>query len=107
MELVSTAVKVLRENWKADSKCYFYKKAGVVVWDTCRDNAVQGDLFDTVNREKRALLTKAIEYINRKNGFNTVRLAVQGYDMKWGLKREHVSKRFTTNINDIIDVHLD
>ena len=107
MELVSTAVKVLRENWKADSKCYFYKKAGVVVWDTCRDNAVQGDLFDTVNREKRALLTKAIDDINRKNGFNTVRLAVQGYDMKWGLKREHVSKRFTTNINDIIDVHLD
>lgn len=107
MELVSTAVKVLRENWKADSKCYFYKKAGVVVWDTCRDNAVQGDLFDSVNREKRALLTKAIDDINRKNGFNTVRLAVQGYDMKWGLKREHVSKRFTTNINDIIDVHLD
>ena len=107
MELVSTAVKVLRENWKADGRCYFYKKAGVVVWDTCRDNAVQGDLFDTVNREKRALLTKAIEDINRKNGFNTVRLAVQGYDMKWGLKREHVSKRFTTNINDIIDVHLD
>lgn len=79
----------------------------MVVWNTCSDNAVQGDLFDVVDREKRASLTKAIDEINRKNGFNTVRLAVQGYDMKWGLKREHVSKRFTTNINDIIEVHLD
>lgn len=107
MELVSTAVKVLRENWKTDGRCYYYKKAGVVVWNTCSDNAVQGDLFDVVDREKRASLTKAIDEINRKNGFNTVRLAVQGYGMKWGLKREHVSKRFTTNINDIIEVHLD
>lgn len=107
MELVSTAVKVLRENWKTDGRCYYYKKAGVVVWNTCSYNAVQGDLFDVVDREKRASLTKAIDEINRKNGFNTVRLAVQGYDMKWGLKREHVSKRFTTNINDIIEVHLD
>ena len=64
-------------------------------------------MFDVVDREKRASLAKAIDEINRKNGFNTVRLAVQGYDMKWGLKREHVSKRFTTNINDIIEVHLD
>ena len=107
MELVSTAVKMLRENWKTDGRCYYYKKAGVMVWNTCSDNAVQGDLFDVVDREKRASLTKAIDEINRKNGFNTVRLAVQGYDMKWGLKREHVSKRFTTNINDIIEVHLD
>lgn len=107
MELVSTAVKVLRENWKTDGRCYYYKKAGVVVWNTCSDNAVQGDLFDVVDREKRASLAKAIDEINRKNGFDTVRLAVQGYDMKWGLKREHVSKRFTTNINDIIEVHLD
>lgn len=107
MEMVSTAVKLLRDNWKTDGKRYYYKKAGVVVWNTCSDSAVQGDLFDAVDREKRSALAKAIDEINRKNGFNAVRVAVQGYDMKWGLKREHVSKRFTTNINDVIDVHLD
>lgn len=107
MEIVSAAVKVLRENWKSGSPDYFYKKAGVIVWDICSDNAVQGDLFDAVDRGKRTALAKAIDEINRKNGFNAVRVAVQGYDMKWRLKSEHVSKRFTTNINDIIDVHLD
>ena len=107
MELISGAVKVLRDNWKSGSTDYFYKKAGVIVWDICSDNAVQGDLFDTVDRGKRTALAKAIDEINRKNGFNAVRVAVQGYDKKWRLKREHVSKRFTTNINEIIDVHLD
>ena len=107
MELIFGAVKVLRDNWKSGSTDYFYKKAGVIVWDICSDNAVQGDLFDTVDRGKRTALAKAIDEINRKNGFNAVRVAVQGYDTKWRLKREHVSKRFTTNINEIIDVHLD
>ena len=79
----------------------------MIVWDICNDSAVQGDLFDTVDREKRTALAKAIDEINRKNGFNAVRMAVQGYDMKWRLKCEHVSKRFTTNINEIIDVHAD
>lgn len=107
MELVSAAVSVLRRNWKGESGNYFYKKAGVIVWDTCSDSAVQGNLFDTVDRNKRASLAKAIEDINRRNGFNTVRVAVQGYDMKWKLKNEYISKRFTTNIDEIIQIHLD
>ena len=107
MELVSGAVRILREKWHSDTDGYFYKKAGVIVWDICSDSAVQGDLFDSVDRAKRSALTKAIDEINRKNGFNSVRMAVQGYDMKWKIKSEHVSKRFTTNINEIIDVHLD
>lgn len=107
MELVSGAVKTLRDKWHSETDCYYYKKAGVIVWDICSDSAVQGDLFDTVDREKRTALAKAIDEINRKNGFNAVRMAVQGYDMKWRLKCEHVSKRFTTNINEIIDVHAD
>lgn len=107
MELVSSAVKNLRDKWHSGTDCYFYKKAGVIVWDIFGDNAIQGDLFDTVDREKRTALAKAIDEINRKNGFNAVRMAVQGYDMKWRLKCEHASKRFTTNINEIIDVYAD
>ena len=60
------------------------------MWDICSDSAVQGDLFDSVDRAKRSALTKAIDEINRKNGFNSVRMAVQGYDMKWKMKSEHV-----------------
>ena len=102
-ELVSIAVKLLRNNWKGDSKCW-YKKAGVIIWNICKDEAIQGSLFDLVDREKQSALAKAIEEINRKNGHNTIRVAVQGYDKKWHLKNEYVSKQYTTNLDDIIVV---
>jgi DNA polymerase V len=100
-ELVSTAVKMLRGDWK-ESEDYFYKKAGVIVWGICRDNAIQGNLFDQVDREKQAALAKAIEAINRKNGHNKIRVAVQGNEKGWQLKREYFSKQYTTNLDDVI-----
>ena len=102
-ELVSIAVRLLRDSWKADGG-FWYKKAGVIVWNICPDNAIQGSLFDTVDREKQAALAKAIDEINRKNGHNTIRVAVQGFSKKWHLKNEYVSKQYTTNIDDIIVV---
>ena len=100
-ELVSLAVKTLRANWK-DGDRYFYKKAGVILWGICRDNAIQTNLFDQVDREKQAALAKAIDAINRKNGHNKIRVAVQGDEKGWQLKREYISKQYTTNLDDVI-----
>ena len=100
-ELVSTAVKMLRNDWK-EGDSYYYKKAGVIVWGISRDNAVQGNLFDTGNREKHAALAKAIETINRKNGHNKKRVAVQGNEKGWSLKREYISQQYTTNLDEVI-----
>ena len=102
-ELVSTAVGILRSQWNGDV-AFFYKKAGVIVWDICRDNAVQADLFDPVDRERQARLAAAIDAVNRKNGYNMVKVAVQGTDKRWRMKHEHESKRYTTNLDDIIKV---
>ncbi len=102
-ELVSTAVGILRSQWNGDAT-FFYKKAGVIVWDICRDNAVQADLFDPVDRERQARLAAAIDAVNRKNGYNMVKVAVQGTDKRWRMKHEHASKRYTTNLDDIIKV---
>lgn len=99
-ELVSISVKALREDWKKDG--FLYKKAGVIVWNICEDKAIQGSLFDEVNREKQAALSKAIDEINHKNGHNTIRMAVQGYSNNWHLKNEYISKQYTTNLKDII-----
>ena len=99
-EIVANAVKTLREAWREGA--YHYKKAGVIVWNTCEDNAIQGNLFDNVDRKKQAALAKAIDEINRKNGHNTIRMAVQGYSKNWHLKNEYLSKQYTTNLKDII-----
>lgn len=100
-EIVSMAVKALRNDWK-EGDCYFYKKAGVIVWGISRDNAIQTNLFDTIDREKQAALAKAIDEINRKNGHNKIRVAVQGNEKGWQLKREYISKQYTTNLDDVI-----
>ena len=104
-EIVSYAVKLLRAEWKQGT--YLYKKAGVIVWDIFRDNAIQTALFDPIDRSKQAALTKAIDEINRKNGHNMVRVAVQGYSKSWHLKSEHLTQQYTTNINQIIKVKAD
>ena len=47
---------------------------------------------------------KAIDAINRKNGYGTIRQAVQGTGCRFDLKREYMSKRFTTDIHEILKV---
>lgn len=105
-EIVSKAVKALKNSWNASKKScdYYYKKAGVIVCDITEDKAVQGNLFDTVDRNKQSVLSKVVDEINIRNGHDTVRVAVQGYDNKWHIKNEYISKQYTTNIDDIIVV---
>lgn len=100
-ELVSMAVKMLRSHWTDDER-FFYKKAGVIVWGISRDNAIQTNLFDNIDREKQAALAKAIDAINRKNGHNKIRVAVKGDEKGWQLKREYISKQYTTNLDEVI-----
>ena len=102
-ELVAWAIKILRDHWK-DNDRYWYKKTGVIAWNICKDYAIQSSLFDTINREKQAALAKAIDEINRKNGHNTIRVAVQGFEKTWHLKNEYISQQYTTNLDDVIVV---
>ena len=98
-EIISAAVKILQEDWKEG---FHYKKAGVIVWNICEDSAIQGNLFDSIDRAKQSALVKAVDEVNRKNGHDTIRMAVQGYGENWKLRNEYVSKQYTTNIRDII-----
>ncbi|MBQ8737332.1 MAG: DUF4113 domain-containing protein, partial [Bacteroidaceae bacterium] len=76
----------------------------VIAWNISPDNAIQGNLFDAIDRKKQASLDKAIDEINRKNGYNTIRTAIQDYRKNWHLKNEYISKQYTTNIDEVIKV---
>ena len=101
-EIVSNAVDALRRAWKTGT--YYFKKAGVIACNVCEDNAIQGNLFDTVDRDKQSALSKIVDEINMRNGQDTVRVAVQGFSNSWHMKNEYISKQYTTNIKDIIIV---
>ena len=105
LELVAVAVQALRSEWRDDGR-YYYKKAGVIVWGITSDTAVQTVLFDSIDRDKQARLAAAIDAINQRNGFNTVKVAVQGTDKRWYLKSEHKSGQYSTNLTEIIKVKV-
>jgi len=83
-----------------------YKRAGVVLLDIIPDEFVQKDLFDPMDREKQKKLSLALDKITHRNGRDSVKLAVQGNGYRAYTVQEHLSKRYTTNLNDIIQINV-
>lgn len=84
-----------------------YKKAGVIITEIVPNTSVQQNLFDTLDRNKHNNLMKVMDSINFKYGQSKIFLATQGVDNKWKMRREHLSKSYTTDIQDIIEVSSD
>ena len=112
-EIVGAALSILRAKYPkpmADSRpdrpgmSFHFKKAGVILWQISPDHPRQQDLFDTIDRSRQKALMEAIDAINRKSGHGTIRQAVQGNGCRFDLKREYMSKRFTTDIHEILKV---
>ena len=112
-EIVGAALSILRAKYpKPMADCrsdrpglsFRFKKAGVILWQISPAHPRQQDLFDPIDRSKQKALMEAIDAINRKNGHGTIRQAVQGNGCRFDLKREYMSKRFTTDIHDILKV---
>ena len=77
-----------------------YKKAGVMLMDICSQYAVQGSIWDTVDREKHKRLMEVLDRTNDKYGRNTLKLAVLGDGEQWKIKQERLLPCYTTRIND-------
>lgn len=83
-----------------------YKRAGVVLIDIIPEEYALRDFFDEKDRDKQQRLNQTLDEINKKNGCDTVKLAVQGNGYSKNIRQEHLSKRFTTNFNDIIEIKI-
>ena len=82
---------------------YQYKKAGVIITEIT-SGGVQQNLFDTIDRSKRERLMEAMDKING-NFQHHIKLAVQGSGREWKLKQEQLSKRYTTDINEVLTIN--
>jgi len=81
-----------------------YKRAGVVLLDLLPEEYAPRDLFDPIDRDKQSRLLKALDEIVSKNGREAIKLAVQGNGYKPNIKQEYLSKRYTTNLDEIIEI---
>jgi DNA polymerase V len=97
-ELVKQAMRALNIIYLPG---YNYYKTGVMVMDLVPANQVQLGLFDAGIRERDGKAMKAMDAVNGKFGTDIVRTATQDFNKKWKLRRQHLSKRYTTRFSEL------
>lgn len=78
-----------------------FAKAGVILMDFVAAGHFTDDLFAPPPRPNSSRLMSVVDDINRRQGRNTVRLARTLSDTGWGMKRERMSKRYTTSWSEL------
>ena len=78
-------------------------KTGVVLFELEDAAGAGGDLFRRPDARNLAL-AGAMDEINRRYGRDTLFLAGEGVKREWSMKREFLSRRFTTNWNELPEV---
>jgi DNA polymerase V len=84
---------------------YNYKKVGIIVTELVPDNSVQSAMFDANNLHRIKNLMKTIDDINRMKGKETIRMGTQAGEKKYRLRANHLSKHYTTNINELPEIN--
>lgn len=94
------AVKGLRHIFREGIE---YKKAGVMVMGLVPTATRQLTLFEEKHAKHHTLM-QALDRIHKRFGPYRMKLANQDLNRTWKMKQEHLSKRFTTEIKEIITV---
>ncbi len=101
--LVKAALKALDIIFKPGFR---YMKCGVTVLNLTGDGACQQGLFEESVRPGRQLAMTAMDLINGKMGIGAVRLATQGFDKPYSLKAEFLSRKYTTHLDQIVQIRI-
>ncbi len=103
-EIIRYASKGLEIIFKKND--YFFMKCGVIVLNVIPETEVQINMFDNADRTKDKTLSKVMDKVNNLMGKDTIRMAVQRFDRRYKLRAEHLSKKYTTNIHEILKVKI-
>ena len=99
--LASAAVRGLEAIWRNG---YRYKKAGIMLLDLEPAERVAGGLFDRPDTAGSVARMRAMDQLNQRFGRGTVALAGAGIRRPWALRRERLSKRYTTCWDELLEV---
>jgi DNA polymerase V len=102
LSIANTAIGLLKK-LHAGNEHLKFKKAGVIVSELIDENCKQFQLFEEEN-PKHLTLMRTIDQLNRKIGDKKIKLATQHLNRTWNMKQNHLSPRYTTNFNDILEI---
>ncbi len=99
-ELIKYATQAAEEIYREDLR---YKKAGVMLYDLVPQDAIQQHLFETnTDNPKNKAISKALDYINKRMGNDTINFAANGVNTNWKMRCELRSPCYTTKWSDIM-----
>lgn len=97
--IAQTALRGLRSIYRSG---FAYQKAGVLLTDLVPAGQRQADLFeDPGDLRKSQALMEAIDRINSRMGRGTVRLCAEGTDLRWAMRAENRTPRYTTRLDEL------
>jgi len=102
LTISNVAIDMLKKLHQGNESMKF-KKAGVIVTELIDENQKQFQLFDEENPKHLALM-KVMDKLNYKIGNTKVKLATQNLSLTWNMNQNHLSPRYTTNFNDILEI---
>ena len=94
------AISMLKELYQEGTA---YKKAGVIVSEIVPSSQRQFKLFDEENPKYQKLM-EVMDAVQAKTGERKLRLASQDLKRTWKMKQNHLSNRYTTNFNELLEV---
>lgn len=82
---------------------YCYKKAGVIAMDIVPEQETQLALFESRDPRHRKLM-ETLDKINTSSGNHVLKLGSQDIKRTWKMRQERLSPRYTTRLNEIINI---
>ncbi|WP_284652640.1 Y-family DNA polymerase [Flavobacterium terrisoli] len=100
LTISNEAIKLLKRLYEKGER---YSKAGVIVTGLIPENRKQLHLFEEEN-PKHLKLMKVMDDYYQKTGERKIRLGNQDLQHTWKMKQDHLSKRYTTEFKEILEI---
>lgn len=102
LTISNVAISILKDLYKGNEGIKF-KKAGVIVTELIDEDKKQLQLFEEENPKHLAIM-KAMDFLNTKIGDRKVKLGTQNLNLTWNMNQNHLSPRYTTRFNEILEI---
>lgn len=102
LTISNVAISMLKDLHKGNEGIKF-KKAGVIVTELIDEDKKQLQLFEEENPKHLAIM-KAMDFLNTKIGDRKVKLGTQNLNLTWNMNQNHLSPRYTTRFNEILEI---
>ncbi len=100
--VTNLAIKLVEEMFQQGEE---YTKAGVILTDIKPDHLLQLHLFEQEDPKHKRLM-QTIDTINQKFGQRKIKIGNQDLKRTWKMKQNYLSKKYTTDIRQIMEVKL-